>query len=331
MKLKFNVNHTNHPDPFVFEDGGKYYMYPSTAFGNEGVRVYSATDPIHGEWKYDGIAARFEGAANYWAPSVVKYNGKYYMYVSFERGISHQFMHVAESDSPLGPFTNEKMLYKEFSIDSHAVVTEAGLFLLYAKNKYKPDYEDERIGTRIFIDRMIDPYTPAYAPVEKVVPDFDEEKFTPQYSEQSRWHTVEGPFWFTEGEYQYLTYSGGCYEDDTYHVGYAVAKSNEPDLTKVEFTKVTKNGGFAPIIIKNDFEEGTGHHSMIKYNGEYYAFYHGRDIGARAAKESAEVVTVKENEEVRASDGYEEIRTARVCKIIVDDGILTAEMKENDI
>lgn len=331
MKLKFDVDHTNHPDPFVFEDGGKFYMYPSTAFGDEGVRVYVADDPIFGEWKYAGIAAKFEGAQNYWAPSVVKYGEKYYIYVSFERGKCHQFMHVAESDSPLGPFTGEKLLYNEFSIDSHAVVTKAGLFLLYAKNKYKPDYEDERIGTRIFIDRMIDPYTPSYNPVEKVVPDFDEEIFTPQYSEKSRWHTIEGPFWFKEGEYQYLTYSGGCYEDDTYHVGYAVAKSNEEDLTKVEFTKVTRDGKFNPIIIKNDFEEGTGHHSMIKRGGEYYAFYHGRDIGRRKEREITEAITVTENAEVKSSKGYEEIRTARVCKIKVDNGKLSAEMKEFDI
>ena len=329
MKLKFDVDHKNHPDPFVLDDNGKYYLYPSTAFGGEGVRVYSADDPIRGEWKYEGIAARFDGATNYWAPSVVKFEGKYYIYVSFERGESHQFMHVAEADSPLGPFTNEKMLYREFSIDSHAVVTDAGLFLLYAKNKYKPDYEDERIGTRIFIDKMIDPYTPSYNPVEKVVPDFDEEIFTPQYSKDCRWHTIEGPFWFCEGDYQYLTYSGGCYEDDTYHVGYAIAKSKEQDLTKVEFNKVTKNGGFNPIIIKNDFEEGTGHHSMIKYNGEYYAFYHGRDIGAREKKKITEIVTVKDDSEVKASDGYKEIRTARVCKILVNDGELSAIMKEN--
>ena len=331
MKLKFNVNHANHPDPFVLDDNGKYYMYPSTAFGDEGVRVYSATDPIKGEWKYEGIAAKFEGATNYWAPSVVKYRGKYYIYVSFERGESHQFMHVAESESPLGPFKNEKMLYREFSIDSHAVVTESGLFLFYAKNKYKEDYPGERIGTRIFVDKMLDPYTPAYQPVEKLVPDFDEEIFTPQYSEACRWHTIEGAFWFKEGEYQYLTYSGGCYEDDTYHVGFAVAKSDEEDLTKVEFKKVTRDGKFNPIIIKNDFEEGTGHHSMIKLDGEYYAFYHARDIGASPKKAELEAVKVEENKEVKASQGYEEIRTARVCKIKVDDGVLSAEMKEFDI
>ncbi len=310
MKLKFDVDHTNHPDPFVLKDGNRYYLYASNTYGEEGVPVYTADDPF-GEWHYAGIAAKFEGARGYWAPSVIKYKGSYYMYLSFGRGESKQFMHVAKAESPLGPFENEKMLYREFSIDSHAVETEAGLFLFYAKNKNEPDYEGERIGTRIFVDRLIDPYTPAYAPVEKVVPDFDEEIYTP--TRHRNWHTIEGAFWFREGDYQYLTYSGGCYQDDTYHVGYAVAKSNEPDLTKVEFTKVTKNGGFNPILIGNSFEEGTGHHSMIKLDGEYYAFYHARDIGARNG------------------DPYQEIRTARVCKIHIDNGVLRAEMKENEI
>lgn len=312
MKLKFDVKHTSHPDPFLFKDGDTYYLYPSDGWGEDGVPVYTTKYPF-GEWHYVGIAAKFEGAKEYWAPSVIKYKDKYYMYLSFARGGNYQFMHVAEAESPLGPFKNEKMLYQEFSIDSHVVETEAGLFLFYAKNKYKPDYEGERIGTRIFVDRLIDPYTPAYNPVEKVVPDFDEERFTPDYSEKNRWHTIEGAFWFKEGEYQYLTYSGGCYQDDTYHVGYAVAKSDEADLTKVEFKKVTKDGRFNPLLIKNSFEEGTGHHSMLKIDGEYYAFYHGRDIGELPEGE------------------YQEMRTARVCKVKVSDGILTAEMKENEI
>ena len=309
MKLKFDNKTKHQADPYVFKDGDTYYLYPSDGFGADGVPVYTAKDPL-GEWHYEGIAAKFEDTKYYWAPSVIKYKGKYYMYLSIFRGDNFEFMHVAESDSPLGPFKSEKMLYNEFSIDSHIVETESGLFLFFSKDKTTPDFEGDRIGTRIFVDRMIDPYTPAYAPVEKVVPDFDEEIYTPSYTENNRWHTIEGAFWFKEGDYQYLTYSGGCFQDDTYHVGYAVAKSDETDLTKVTFTKVTKDGGFNPIIMKNSFEEGTGHHSIIKLNGEYYAFYHGWDIGEMPKGE------------------FKEIRTARVCKLHVDDGVLWTEMKE---
>ena len=62
-------------------------------------------------------------------------------------------MHVAKSTSPLGPFKDEECLYKCFSIDSHMVKTDAGLFLWYAKNNTDCD----RVGTRAFVDKFIDP------------------------------------------------------------------------------------------------------------------------------------------------------------------------------
>ena len=108
-------------------------------------------------------------------------------------------------------------------------------------------------------------------------------------------------------------YSGGCYENESYHIGYAAARSDENDLTRVDFTKHTNNGTFDPVMIKNDFEEGSGHHSVIKYNGEYYAIYHARDYRGENHGESAEA------------------RTARVCKLHVRDGLITAERYSDHI
>ena len=77
--------------------------------------------------------------------------------------------------------------------------------------------------------------------------------------------------------------------------------------TAVDYIKQTDNGSFCPVLIKNDIEEGTGHHSVIKIDGQYYAIYHGRDL--------------KSSE----NSGYSEARTARICKLHVKDGIITAE------
>ena len=63
-------------------------------------------------------------------------------------------------------------------------------------------------------------------------------------------------------------------------------------------------GCILPLLAKNDFEEGTGHNSIIKENGEYYIVYHGRDY-----------LDLKEE--------YER-RTARICKMKVDGNKLTA-------
>lgn len=308
MKLKFEINDKKHPDPYIFEDNGKFYIF---ATGYQGVEAFSSDDLL-GVWKYEGIVTDFKQGVDFWAPSVIKYQGKFYMYVSCfdksddKKNDHKQHMHVAVADSPLGPFKNEKRLFDEFSIDSHAVETEAGLFLWLSMNDWKFD-ETNRAGTRIFVVKMKDPYTPDGEPVEKVVPTLDEEKFTPQCTDQIQWHTIEGAFWFKEGNYQYLMYSGGCYQDETYHIGYCYAKSDEADLRRVEFIKHTDGEKFAPTIIGNDFEEGTGHHSVIKHKGDYYAVYHGRDTGIY--DKTAE---------------YVEERTARICKLEVSDGKITA-------
>ena len=298
MKLNFNVHDKTQPDPFIFEDGENLYLYVTNVTG---VEAYKADD-LFGEWEYMGIVTAFENGTDFWAPSVIKVEDKYYMYVSCNKNGNFEFMHVAVSDSPLGPFKNEKCLYDHFSIDSHMVKTDDGLFLWYAKDNLDCDL----VGTRIFVDRFINPFTPENNPKEVILPTFDEEKFTPQCTEERNWYTIEGPFWFKEGDWQYLMYSAGCYRDDTYHIGYAVAKSNDLNLKNVEFKKITNKNTIAPVIIKNDFEEGTGHHSVIKYKGTYYAIYHGRDY-------------LTDNEE------YSERRTARVCKLEVNDGIITAK------
>ena len=306
MKMKFDVFGKTQPDPFIFEDDDKLYLYVSGIEGEAyGVEAYSADD-LFGIWHYEGIVAHVDNCKYYWAPSVIKHNDKYYMYVSYKDGDNYQFMHVLSSDSPLGPFQNPIQLYDRFSIDSHIVKTDEGLFLWYAEDNKEP----ERIGTRVFVDKLIDPVTPANICREVIVPTMDEEIFTDSWREDNNWHTIEGPFWFREGNWQYVMYSGGCFNDETYHVGYAAAKTDEQDLTKIDFVKHTNNGKFDPVLIMNDWEEGTGHNSVIKYKGEYYALYHARDFDLHHLPEA---------------------RTARICKLHVADGIITAETYERHI
>lgn len=58
-------------------------------------------------------------------------------------------------------------------------------------------------------------------------------------------------------------------------------------------------------------EEGTGHHSMIKYGGEWYAVYHARNV---------------------EQDGLGgDRRNARICRMNVKDGVITAERKQFEI
>ena len=289
MKLKIDQTRSQ-ADPFIFQDGDTYYLYVTGTNGGEG---YSSKD-IFGEWKYEGIVAQANGAERYWAPCVIKIDETYYMYVSFVLGEEFEYLHVFKSSSPLGPFMHPKKLFNYFSIDPHVVQTKSGLFLIYSID----DDHAEKAGTRILIDKFIDPYTLEYNPVEKVSPTLKEEKNTLKSGEKE-WYTIEGGFYFQEGEWQYLMYSGGAYQLDEYHIGYCAKKTLEGDLRKVDFVKNTHNGAFAPVMIKNQIEEGTGHHSVMKLGDEYYAVYHARDY---------------------ATDGETSRRTARIARLIVKDG-----------
>ncbi|MCQ2430990.1 MAG: family 43 glycosylhydrolase [Clostridia bacterium] len=299
MKLQFEKTGTAQPDPFLFEDNGKYYLYVTS---RNGVEAYSS-DRIDGEWKNEGLVLTHEGAWDFWAPSIIRIDDTYYIYVSFSTKDTFEQMHAASAKSPLGPFGNVTKLYNRFSIDPHAVKTPAGLFLFYAEDNNTRD----KIGTRVFVDKMLDPMTPANICREIIVPTMKEERFTSR-THPDNWYTIEGPFWFREGEWQYLMYSGGCFENETYHIGYAAAKSDEDDLTKVDFVKHTVDGAFDPVLFRTAEEEGVGHHSVFRYKGECYACYHGRDTWL--------------DEEFKHSH---DCRTARICKLHVKDGTITAE------
>ena len=296
MKLKIKGELRAQPDPYIFEDNGLFYLYVT---GKKAVEMYR-TEDIFGEWKYMGAVCHIENGENYWAPCVIKIGEKYFMYFSYS--CPEECMCVAVSDSAEGPFVFKRKMLNEFSIDAHVVENETGLYMFYAKD----NLEDSRMGTRIYVDKMLDPYTLKGEPVEVIRPTLDEEIFMKnKYGDGRNWHTIEGPFYFREGAYHYLMYSGACYQNDSYHIGYAYAKSEENDLTKLNFIKRTDEIGFSPLLFKNEFEEGTGHNSLINYNNNYYILYHGRDIGCAGDPENN--------------------RTARICKLKVENNFLTAE------
>ena len=106
-------------------------------------------------------------------------------------------------------------------------------------------------------------------------------------------------------------YSGSCYENENYFIGYARAKTDETDLTKIKFEKYPDDTTYAPVMRSNEWEEGTGHHSMIKHADEWYAVYHAR------------------NKEADGLSG--DRRNARICRMNVKDGIITADRKQFEI
>ena len=101
-------------DPFVFkDDDGTYYLY-ATSGDEYGYRCYSSKNLV--EWKSEGYCLLKDDVYTdpnsdfnkyaFWAPEVMKYEGKYYLVYTAQHRIG-----VAVSDSPTGPFTNNARRY----------------------------------------------------------------------------------------------------------------------------------------------------------------------------------------------------------------------------
>ncbi len=193
-----------------------------------------------------------------------------------------------------------RFIAEPFSIDPHVVVSGGELYLFYSLN----DYEAERAGTLVVVDKMLSPTEATGNPKIVVRGTIDEEIFArDRFKAGQHWHTLEGAFYFRVGNWHYITYSGNCYQNPPYYIGYATCYSEEDDLTKLEFHKYPNENTYAPLLRANAVEEGTGHNSVLVEGDRGYIFYHGRDA-------------------VAASQA-EERRTARVAEFIAKDGVLT--------
>lgn len=97
-------------DPFVLPDGGKYYLYGtrgSESWGKStGLDVYVSDDLENWSEPTEVFTPpeNFWSDKNFWAPEVHKYNGNYYMFVSFKSDDACRGTQILKSDSPMGPF-----------------------------------------------------------------------------------------------------------------------------------------------------------------------------------------------------------------------------------
>lgn len=265
-------------DPYIMEYDGNFYIY---ATNDQGVTVLKGSNLF--EFEDLGLCLKVEGQKEFWAPCVIEANGKFYLYYSsLEVGcedVHCQRIKVAVSDRPDGGFEYVSDVLPPFSIDPHVVQNECGeYFIFYSVN----DYSAVRAGTYIVVDKMTDLFTVEGKPAVVVRPTLDEEIFMrDRFKQGQHWHTLEGAFYLREGDTHYVMYSGNCYQNEYYYVGYATANGNESDLRKLTFCKYPNAQTYCPLLSKNDCIEGTGHNSAIKRDGKWYTVFHARDAHAK--------------------------------------------------
>jgi beta-xylosidase len=283
-------------DPFVLRHEGVYYAYGTGPGGADGrqVPVLSSADMV--SWESLGHAlvpaAGMEADRGYhfWAPEVASHDGRFYMYYSCGNAPegTDQKLRVAVAEHPAGPFVDAgKVLVPDqpFSIDAHPFRDQEGQWWLFYCVDFLELSHDERIGTGIVVDRLVDMTTLAGEARTVVRPHQDWHVFRKgrtMYGNVYDWHTVEGASVLYHDGHYYCFYSGGAWEKENYGVSYVVAKHAEGPYRRPE-------GGHEALLMRTPSTGellGPGHNSFtVSPDGsETWIVYHAWDPGQTARR-----------------------------------------------
>ena len=257
-------------DPTIFYDKGTYYLYGT---GNpDGFLVYTSANLTNWQLQQRNALLKGDcyGTKGFWAPQVFKHNGKYYMAYTANEHIA-----IAESDSPLGPFTQQ--IHKPIAeggkqIDPFVFKDTDGTLYLYHVRLQE--------GNRIYVARLnaelngIDESTA----IECL---HAEEGW--ENTANAKWPVSEGPTVIKIGALYYLVYSANDFRNISYAVGYAVAPSPTGPWTKFSAN---------PILSRaNTGKSGTGHGDIFKAkNGKFYYVFHTHNSDHKVDKRKTAIV-----------------------------------------
>lgn len=251
-------------DPTIFYDNGTYYLYGTGSAA--GFPVYISHDMA--TWQHQNKNALLKGDAygskGFWAPQLFKHKGKYYMAYTADEHIA-----IAESDSPLGPFTQKEHRYITMpgkQIDPYIFKDTDGKLYLY--------FVRLQNGNRIFVTRLKDDLSDVS---DTTAAECIHAETGWENTANSSWPVSEGPTVIKMNSLYYLFYSANDFRNIDYAVGYATSSS-----PLGPWTKYTGN----PILSKtNTGYNGSGHGDILKKGGKLYYVFHthhtNKNVGAR--------------------------------------------------
>ncbi len=252
-------------DPFVLkDDDGTYYLY-ATSGDAYGYRVFSSKNLV--EWTAHGYCllhedmpvhrdnAEYNDYHRYWAPEVLKYNGKYYMTVSY-----HEHLGFAVSDSPLGPFkgVGDDYVFPYFkSIDGNFFLDDDGKVYFFFATLGAARFGDQYVesgesiwGCELDMNTLTPKEDTITLLIERELPIDD--------------YVVEGPFMIKHNGKYYLTFSSDGYVVTKYSVHYATSDSPLGKYTR-DYENITLICDDLDYADKdNPHLYGTAHHSFVE-------------------------------------------------------------------
>ncbi len=282
-------------DPCAWEHEGVWYAIgtgPTPLARQQGGRRFPllrSFDFAH--WEAAGQALVPPDPAlgdDFWAPEVTFHDGTFYLYYSVGRGDKGHQLRVATSGNPLGPYHDAgKSLVDPggcpFAIDPHPFRDEDGQWYLFYARDFLDVCGEERHGTALVVDRLVDMTTLAGEERTVLRARSDWQRFLkdrPMYEGIYDWHTLEGPFVVKHGGRYFCFYSGGRWESEGYGVDYGIA-----DAVLGPYSDTGNETGARVLRSVPGQVLGPGHNSIVRGpGGEDYIVYHAWDTEHRARR-----------------------------------------------
>lgn len=249
-------------DPTIFYYKHKFYLTGTNGFNSDsGFNVAVSKDLRH--WKIPVGSKRVlsrgdsYGTKGFWAPQLFEHHNKIYLAYTANENIA-----IAESDNPLGPFTQKTFSKLEApvkQIDPFIFKDDDGKLYLYHVRLQN--------GNRIFGAALKDDLS---AIDSATLQECISAVVNPQPWENTRsvdWTVTEGPTVLKRGSKYYMFYSANDFRNPDYAVGYAVA-----DHPLGPWKKSDRN----PIINRQMTGiNGPGHGDIVadKKGNLYYVFH----------------------------------------------------------
>ena len=244
-------------DPFIYQEDGVYYMVGTTdnATG-PGFDIYTSRDMT--QWTRAGKCytptRESWGTQNFWAPEILKHDGKYYLhYTAFSRREDMRNILVARADNPLGPYEDYAgpLFPGESVIDSHIYFDkESDEYYIYAT--------PEKVTPSRIVGATIAPDFKALSSSATLCLDAG-------YGWEDLW--IEGPIVHRHKDVYYMLYSGGAWWETEYSLGYATAPS-----PLGPWAKSSTN----PVLAPTGQMHGPGHNGLAwsPDGNELFVYYH---------------------------------------------------------
>ncbi|QDP96534.1 family 43 glycosylhydrolase [Microlunatus elymi] len=252
------VEPTSHPDPAVLADDGTFYLYSTN--GAQRLPVLTSPDLINWTLVGDGMPAIAPWCVSgrHWAPEVIKIGNRYHCYYTARRAdLAQQAVSVAVSDSPVGPFVDNRTTPlvgqsdEGGSIDCSPFRDHNGDLWLLWKN----DGNAINQTSYIYLQRLSDDGLELVGEPQRII-GMDQPYET---------YTIEGPSVFINKGRYYCLYSTGEYWNETYRVCWATARRLTGPWTKPSDE---------PLLVTNDVAKGPGHGMPIKVGAHWWYVYH---------------------------------------------------------